>query len=89
MAESLSPAMELARSRIETIRNAAKQLSMVTGGDKAECAFELICAAVLIIHESRPMAPIDVILEDGIKGAIGVVAAWFPDEVAKTGVTHG
>lgn len=45
----------LARARIATIHKAVKGLSIGTGGDPAEAVFELLCVAVLIIEEARPM----------------------------------
>ena len=78
-----------ARARIAAIHKAARELALQTGGDPAECAFELVCAAILVIHEARPAKlPADMIA--GIaEGAAQTVEHWFPEELKKHRCRHG
>ena len=87
MAENSAP--QVAYARIKAIRDAAKLLAMKTGGDQAECIFELISAAVLICHEARPSAlPSDMIARVA-PDAAACVEEWFADELKEFRCKNG
>jgi hypothetical protein len=82
-------APEIARARIAAVRDAAKALCLRTGGDPAECVFELIAAAILIIHEARPIRPPSEMISDVASSAAECVDHWFADELQRFRCRHG
>lgn len=88
MGERQNSPPEIAAARIIAIRDAARKLSIETGGDPAECIFELLCAAILVIHEARPLAPPERIVADVAPHAVATVEAWFADELNRHRCRH-
>jgi hypothetical protein len=80
---------DLAASRIIAIRDAAKRLNVQTGGDPAECIFELVCAAILIAHEARPVKPPAEMIASIAPAAADTVEHWFPDMLKGFRCRHG
>jgi hypothetical protein len=72
---------EVAAARIIAIRDAARLLHIKTGGDQAECMFELLCAAILVCHEARPTKLPAEMLAEIAPHAAATVEHWFPDEL--------
>ena len=89
MGERQNSPPEIAAARIIAIRDAARKLSIETGGDRAECMFELLCAAILVCHEARPLAPPERMVADAAPHAAATVEAWFADELNRHRCRHG
>ena len=79
----------VARARIDTIYQVAKSISIKTGGDQAECAFELVCAAILVLHEARPSALPAKMIAGITPQAAEAVEEWFAAELKKFRCKHG
>lgn len=89
MADHKNSPPEVAQARIAMMRNVAKQLSVNTGGDPAECVMELICAAILISHEARPLVAPAKVIADIAPAAEKVVEEWFADVLKLLRCRHG
>ena len=74
---------EMARARIEAIYKVTSQLAQRTGGDHAEAAYELICAAILVLQEARPKVPPAELISRVAPDCAITVDDWFPDELKK------
>jgi len=89
MAKHIDSLPEVARARIKALRDAAKLLCIKTGGDPAECMFELIAACVLICQEARPASlPADMIARVA-PDASACVEEWFADELKEFRCKNG
>jgi len=89
MAQHIDSPPEVARARIKAIRDAAKLLAINTGGDQAECMFELIAACVLICHEARPTSLPEDMIARVAPDAAACVEEWFADELKEFRCKNG
>ena len=80
---------QIARARIKAIRDFGKEIAIKTGGDQAECMFELIAAAVMICQEARPNRLPAVMIADAAPSAAACVEEWFADELKNFRCKHG
>jgi hypothetical protein len=80
---------DVAAARIRAIRDVARELSKTTGGDPAECMFELICAAILVCQEARPMRSPAEMVATAAPDAAATVEAWFADDLKNMRCHHG
>ena len=80
---------DVARGRINALYKAARHLSIETGGDPAECAFELVCAAILILHEGRPSNTPARMIAGIAADAEACVEEWFADQLKQIRCKHG
>jgi hypothetical protein len=89
MADHIESPPDVARARISAIHQAARKMCIATGGDPAECAFELVAAAILILHEARPTKKTSQMIAGIAPDAEAVVEEWFPEELKQFRCKHG
>ena len=89
MATHIDSPPEVARGRIKAIRDVAKELAIRTGGDQAECMFELIAACVLIGQEARMTSLPEELIARIAPDAAACVEEWFADELKEIRCKHG
>jgi hypothetical protein len=71
----------VAAARIFAIYRGARSVAIRTGGDPAEAAYELVCAAALILYEVRTMRPVPDLIAEIAPSCDVTVRDWFASEI--------